>query len=154
MVLERWPIVLDAAACSLSALVPSYLGPDHPDPERRDALAYNDWSDLATDGAVFLNPPYLPAALLGQFLARAAETGRTGTPVVGLVPASTGTRWWWEHIVETGATVEFLRGRLSFTGPHATPGQSAPWASALIVWTKPGVHPTARSYETHNGRHD
>lgn len=133
-VLARWPVTLDAAACSVSALVPSYLGPDHPDPARKDALAFDDWAELAGDGVVYLNPPYLPAVLLGRFLARAAATGRAGSPVVGLVPASTGTRWWWEHVVETGAAVEFLRGRLAFTGPHATPGQCAPWSSALVVW--------------------
>lgn len=132
--LARWPVTLDAAACSVSALVPSYLGPDHPDPARKDALAFDDWAELAGDGVVYLNPPYLPAVLLGRFLARAAATGRAGSPVVGLVPASTGTRWWWEHVVETGAAVEFLRGRLAFTGPHATPGQCAPWSSALVVW--------------------
>lgn len=69
VVLSRWPIALDAAACSVSALVPAYLGPDHNDPARRDALAFEHWADLAADGVVYLNPPYLPSAVLGRFLA-------------------------------------------------------------------------------------
>ena len=87
---------------------------------------------------VFLNPPYLPSSLLGQFLSRAVATARAGVPVVGLVPATTGTAWWWNHVVDGGGQTEYLRGRLAFTGPHAKPGQCAPWASALVVWGGPG----------------
>lgn len=133
-VLDRWPVTLDAAACATSALVDNYLGLDHPNPDRRDALAFPHWADLAGDGVVFLNPPYLPSNLLGDFLTRAVATAHTGTPVVGLLPASTGTAWWWRHVVEPGARVEFLRGRLAFTGPHARPGQCAPWSSAIVEW--------------------
>lgn len=133
-VLTEWPIALDAAATADCALVPDYLGPDHDDPARRDSLVFDHWAGLAGVGAVWLNPPYLPSNHLAAFLARAAATAGAGATVVGLVPASTGTRWWWTHVVESGAQVEFLRGRLAFTGPHATPGQTAPWASALVVW--------------------
>ncbi len=135
--LDEWPIGLDAAACGPSALVPTYLGPDHPDPGRRDALAFAHWADLAPGGtAVWLNPPYTPAATLGQFLSRAVVTAHTGRTVVGLLPASTGTAWWWEHVIDAGAQIEFLRGRLSFGGPHAGAGRgtTAPWGSAIVVW--------------------
>lgn len=136
---RRWPLVLDAAATAQSKLAEAYLGLDHHDPDRRDALAYADWHSLAVDaggGVVWLNPPYLPAKLLDAFLVRAVVTAAAGTSVVGLVPASTGTRWWWTHIVDAGAHVEFLRGRLSFTGPYAEPtgGAVAPWACALVEW--------------------
>jgi len=134
-VLDTWPITLDAAACVDSRLVPNYLGPDHPDPARRDALAFNNWAQLAGGGVVWLNCPYSPAKLLSEFLERAVATARAGTPVVGLLPASTGAAWWWTHIVEPAADIEFLRGRLSFDGPHAaTSTGTAPWACALVTW--------------------
>jgi hypothetical protein len=117
--------------------VPSYLGLDHPDEARRDALAHPHWAALAgDDGAVWLNPPYTPATLLSTFLERAAATAAAGVPVIGLVPASTGAVWWWQHVVGAGAQVEFLRGRVSFVGPHST-GTPAPWASALTTWVPP-----------------
>lgn len=133
-VLDDWDITLDAAACSRSRLVENYLGLDHPEPTRRDALAFDDWAGHAGGGVVWLNPPYVPAATLSAFLARAVATAQSGVTVVGLVPASTGAGWWWTHVVEVGACVEFLRGRLAFTGPHADKGTPAPWACALVTW--------------------
>jgi hypothetical protein len=132
-VLERWDVTLDAAACQESRLVSNYLGLDNPESGRRDALEFDDWTDVAGGGVVYLNPPYLPAPTLDQFLATAVGTSLT-SPVVALLPASTGAGWWWRHVIEGGAQVEFLRGRLSFTGPHATTGHVAPWASALVIW--------------------
>lgn len=136
--LAEYPIALDAAACGTSTLVADhYLGLDHPDPDRRDALAFDSWAHLVpAGGAVWLNPPYVPVAVMSAFLHRAVATAADGVPVVGLVPASTGARWWWDHVVDAGADVEFLRGRLSFGGPHAAPGtaHTAPWASALVRW--------------------
>ena len=134
--LARWPLTLDAAARADNTLVPGYLGPDHPNPGRRDALRFEHWAALAGGGVVWLNPPYVPTVTLSRFLGRAVATARAGVPVVGLLPASTGARWWWEHVIGAGAEVEFLRGRLSFHGPHARPGgASAPWASALVLWS-------------------
>jgi hypothetical protein len=129
--LAEWDITLDAAACAQSRLVADYLGPDHVVPARRDALV-RDWHALAEGGAVYLNGPYTPS-LLRQFLAKAVETATQGTDVVGLVPASTDTRWWHDHVTSSGADVEFLQGRLRFGGPHAT-GGPAMFGSALLVW--------------------
>lgn len=150
-VLAGHEVVLDAAACAASRLVEEYLGPDHPNPGRRDALAFDDWHELAQTShlarsvsgengggaVVWLNAPFLPSKTLGEFLSRAVSTASAGTTVVGLVPSATGTRWWWDHVSEAGAEVEFLRGRLAFGGPHAGTGQAtvAPWACALITWS-------------------
>lgn len=133
-VLADYEVTLDAAASSVSALVPDYLGPDHRDPQRRDALAFDHWADLSRNGTVWLNPPYLPSQLLSSFLGRAVATAAAGSSVLALLPASTGAGWWWRHVVEGGGEVEFLRGRLSFDGPHASAGGPAPWASALVLW--------------------
>lgn len=128
---QRWHITLDAAASLESRVVPRYLGPDHPDPALRDALAV-EWSDQAAGGVVYVNPPYRPR-LLRLFLARAAATASQGTPVVALIPAATSTQWWAQHITGTGACADFLTGRLRFDGPHST-GGPAPFASALVEW--------------------
>lgn len=138
--LGAWRIGLDAAATLDSALVPNYLGPDHDDPNRRDALAWDDWSGLAPKGStVFVNPPYTPTGVLSAFLSKAVATADAGRPVVSLLPASTGAAWWWKHVADAGASVEFLRGRLAFGGPHAGQGRGsvAPWASALVEWLPP-----------------
>ena len=50
-----------------------------------------------------------------------------------LLPAKVGTGWWSEHVDEAGAEVEFLRGRLTYSGPHST-GNPAPFPSALVVY--------------------
>lgn len=114
-----------AAACDFSSLVPNnWLGPKHPDKSRRDATAYEDWSELTPPGSeVWVNPPYTPIPLLRQFLERAARTASKGTSVMVLVPASVGTNWWHELVLGAGAEVEFLKGRLAYTGPHS---QGAP----------------------------
>jgi hypothetical protein len=70
-VLARWPLSLDAAACEDNTLTLSYLGPDHVEPARRDALVFEHWADLAGGGVVWLNPPYVPTVTLSSFLCRA-----------------------------------------------------------------------------------
>jgi hypothetical protein len=129
--LERWPITLDAAATAESRIVEEYIGPDHPVRTRRDALT-TYWPDHAGEGVVWINPPYRPV-LLRRFLSKAVETATAGTPVVALIPASTGSIWWHENVVNVGAEVEFLQGRLRFGGPHSG-GGPAPFSSALVHW--------------------
>ena len=131
--LSEWNITLDAAATVPSRLVPAYFGPDHIDPERRDALAVAvSWAEYSGGGVVYLNPPYATLKLR-RFLSKAVETSRTGTQVVGLIPASTDTKWWQEYVTIPGAEIEFLVGRLRFGGPHAS-GNPAMFGSALVVW--------------------
>ena len=132
-VLQRWPITLDAAAEAANHLADEWLGPDHPNPHRRDALTYPHWADLADEGTVWLNPPYVPMHTLAAFTGVAAATARQGVTVVGLLPSFTDAKWWWANIVDEGATVDFLPQRLRFTGPHAK-GYNAPWPCALIIW--------------------
>lgn len=152
VVLARWPLKLDAAATSESTLVPDYLGPDHVDETRRNALAYRHWGDLVGPGDhIWLNPPYSPPGYLREFLQRAAATAQAGATVVGLLPAATGTEWWWDNVVDAGAEVEYLRGRVAYTGPHST-GQAPMWASAIVVWRGRSEHPRCPESQTAPGR--
>lgn len=133
--LARWPLTLDAAAEKDCHLVDDWLGLDHPDPARRDALAFDHWGLVPgyDGGVVWLNPPYRPRTTMSAFAAKAAATGAAGVPVVGLVPVSPDAAWWRDNITGTGAAVELLDRRLRFDGPHSR-GYQAPWPCALIVW--------------------
>ena len=139
---------MDAAASEASTAVPgNWLGPKHPEKARRDALAFGNWAALTPPGTnVWLNPPYYPPQLLRGFLERAVATAGEGVPVIALVPASTGTTWWHDLVVDVGASVEFLRGRLTFGGPHST-GGPAPWSSALVLYEVSSVLPNVSAGE-------
>ena len=140
---ESWDLVLDAAACPESTLVPeSWLGPKHPDPARRDALTFPDWTLLVGDSgaadrgraAVYLNPPYSPPRVLNRFLETAARTRDAGLTVVTLIPASVGSHWWHDLVIDAGAHVDIIRGRVHYTGPHSSAGTPAPWPSAFVTY--------------------
>ncbi|MFZ9976275.1 MAG: DNA N-6-adenine-methyltransferase [Candidatus Limnocylindrus sp.] len=120
---------LDAAALAGSAVAGEYLGPDHADPERRDALAA-PWNARH----VWLNPPY--SRQMPKWAAKvASEIHRPGGPdVIGvLVFARTDTAWW-STLWDVAAEVYFLRGRVSFlhpaTGQRVAP---APAPSAFVL---------------------
>lgn len=124
---------LDAAALSTNALCPDWLGPDHPNPHRRDALRWPDgWADVAHEagpgGWVFVNAPY--GVGLPLWSSRAADTAKNGVGCVGLLPARTDTRWWHRDVLGRGAETRFVKGRLHFNDG----GQPAPFASVLVIW--------------------
>jgi len=116
--------VLDAAALAASALCVEWYGPDHPDPERRDALV-RDWAVDSGGRPVWLNPPY--GRVIKQWVAKAEETMSRGGVVVCLVPARTDTAWWHDHCINK--QVRYLRGRLKFGNQK----NSAPFPSAVVV---------------------
>jgi phage N-6-adenine-methyltransferase len=118
---------LDAAANAANAKVESWLGPDHPEPRRRDALRRN-WHLDGPGGSVWLNPPY--GRTIGSFMAKARLESQHVT-VVCLVPVRTDTRWWHDHCA--GQEVEFLRRRLKFNGQ----AKDAPFPSAVVTMRPP-----------------
>lgn len=122
---------LDAAAEKHNRKVQNYLGPDHAEPGKRDALTA-DWS-----GSVWLNPPY-SRPHQGQFIVKAfKEWQAERCTVVMLLPARTDTRIFHSLIWSTElhrplsprVEVRFLKGRLKFgSSPNA-----APFPSMLVV---------------------
>ena len=85
-------------------------------------------------GNVRCNPPYDD---VGPWVAKAIESINTGeaSQVVMLLPARTCTRWFrmaWENCY----AVEFIHGRLNFTGPNSLDeGKApAPFPSVLMVF--------------------
>ena len=106
---------VDAAASRENALLPRYWDRD------ADALM-QDWTGLR----IYCNPPYT-AAVQDQFVRKAAE--RLAEVAVLLLPARTDTRRWHDWIFGVADDIEFLRGRLSFSGAGA-----ATFPSAIVTW--------------------
>lgn len=141
---------LDAAAIEGNRRTPLYLGPDHPQIERRDGRAH-PWV-----GATWCNPPYSAA---GEFAAQAQRQVERGVTSVLLVFARTDTAWWWRHVlgrdtatrerlpdVVCADEIRWRPGRITFLDPatgaarldkHGRP-QSAPAPSVAIVY-RPGL---------------
>ena len=109
---------------------------------QRDLAASEDntkcskYYDKSTDtlkkqwkGRCWLNPPYNN---IRPFLQKAYESSvENGATIVCLVPASTGTKWWWDYALK--GEIRFWPGRLQFTCGGKTTG-SAPFASAIIIY--------------------
>lgn len=82
-------------------------------------------------GLVFCNPPYSQMRLWAGRIARSAGVKRE---IIALVPARTDTGWWHTLAQARPHAVCFWRGRIKFNRPDGTPGQSAPFPSALLYF--------------------
>jgi site-specific DNA-methyltransferase (adenine-specific) len=131
---EHGPITLDAAAKSGDQVAEQWLGPDHPDPARRDALVFADWADLAVVSGdrphAFLNPPFGTRAR--AFVERAVATARAGVPVTAVLPARVDTAVFQDLVFPHASDVQFLRGRLRYGRGDGRPAEPAPFPTALI----------------------
>lgn len=99
---------------------------------------YSLW--LKWEGTCWMNPPY--GRTIGEWMRKAYDSFCYGATVVCLVPARTDTNWWHEYAMK--GTIEFLKGRLKFSGHK----NSAPFPSAVVIyddfkrmWTKPFDRP-------------
>lgn len=84
-----------------------------------------DW----TGERVFMNPPY--GREIGKWVQKAKESKAM---TVCLIPARTDTRWWHDYVIDSGAEVRFIKGRLKFGGSK----NSAPFPSALVIFNNLG----------------
>lgn len=83
--------------------------------QETDSLKQN-WS--AIPGWLWLNPPF---SNIGDWAKKCAEETQYGARILFLVPASTGSGWYWNH-VKPHAHVLHLRQRITFMGaPDAYP---------------------------------
>ena len=97
-------------------------------------------------GTVWMNPPY--DRTLKLWVAKAVSEVHCGNAkrVVALLPSSTGTPWWQEHVVtalmgEGGwspylADVQFLPGRQRFSWKGEPMKHVARFASVIVIWEK------------------
>lgn len=81
-------------------------------------------------GVVWCNPPY--GRQIKHWIKKAYESSLDGATVVMLIPARTDTAYWHEYVMR--GEVTFLRGRLKFIKPDGTPGDAAPFPSAVVVF--------------------
>jgi site-specific DNA-methyltransferase (adenine-specific) len=79
---------------------------------------------------VFMNPPY---SHLEKWTEKAYRESQNGALVVGLLPARTDTRWFWDWIWPDKSLVRFIKGRLKFGNGKG----SAPFPSMIVVWGLP-----------------
>ncbi|GHU59179.1 DNA N-6-adenine-methyltransferase of bacteriophage [Spirochaetia bacterium] len=80
------------------------------------------------DSRVFMNPPY--GSVLPKWVEKAYREYQEGSLVVGLLPARTDTRWFWDWIWPDKAQVRFIKGRLKFGDCKG----SAPFPSMIVIW--------------------
>lgn len=125
----EFDFVLDAAATIGNRKCEEYLGPDHSDPARRDALVvpWHVWSGPRR--VVWCNPPY--GRDVGQWVEKAVIESCMGATVVMLLPVRTDTRWWFRYALDADE-IRFLRGRLRFNAAG-----SAPFPSAVLIFRPP-----------------
>ena len=68
---KEFNFTLDAAALASSTLVPdNWYGPDHPEPDRRDAFT-RYWATDANGKPIWLNPPY--GRTIGEWMKKAND---------------------------------------------------------------------------------
>lgn len=91
---------------------------------------------------VFCNPPYSD---LSSWVKKAHEESLRGTLVVLLVPARTGSKWFWTHAVH--GEVRFLKRRVRFLLPDGTPAPSGAGFDSAIVILDRNREPTTRYWE-------
>jgi hypothetical protein len=72
-----------------------------------------DWEDRC-----FVNPPY-SAKLKAEFVKKAISEAKLGRHSVFLIPVSTSTVLFHEHILPNQVEIKFLRGRINFEGINA-----------------------------------
>ncbi len=71
-----------------------------------------DWHELATNGWLWLNPPF---GDIGAFAEKCAIESEKGARILMLVPASIGSNWFRAHVLRK-AMVFGLNPRMSFDG--------------------------------------
>lgn len=127
--LTELEFILDVASAAHAAKAPWFFD------AKANGLS-QDWAasvrQLAPENprrACFMNPPYSSP---GTWAAKAAETATSGVPVVGLLRASVGTKWFHAHCW-SAADVYLVRGRLAFTRPNV-PAAKANHDSIVVVW--------------------
>ena len=79
-------------------------------------------------GICWMNPPY--GREISLWVRKAYKSSlENGAVIVCLLPARTDTRWWHNYVIAYAQSVEFIKGRLRFSGKGP-----APFPSALVVF--------------------
>lgn len=117
---REFPFATDVCAHADNAKLPNYYD------KSIDALKQN-WT-----GVCWMNPPY--GRSIHKWVKKAYESAMAGATVVCLVPARTDTRWW-QNYCTRAAEIRFIKGRLKFTADRGKQEASAPFPSAVVIFT-------------------
>lgn len=127
----RYQFTLDGAASHENALLPAYstldgtfdkVGRGWYVRSWQDGLEY-PWGPLER---VWINPPY-GRGLLEPFVRKAATSAAL---VVALLPVRTDQFWFHEYVLNAGARITWLRGRVRYDGLKV----GAPFPSMIVTW--------------------
>ena len=139
---------VDAAADETDHLSEVWYGPGG---IHEDALEVPVWASPS-----FCNPPYLSGKAWEQWLEKFVEQAGLGMDIVALLPAKTGTEWWYKYVVMPRCNIFFLKGRVPFelsgmTKPSAPNHDSAvvhygSQSSGMVTWIdwKPKLVPVEK----------
>ena len=159
---DRWGFGLDAAATKDTAIRPSsgnarldYLGPDHGDPDRRDALGPLVWAsvDWPEGYPVFLNPPFSQTGGGLTAWVNACIAQATAGPVVAILPDTPSCRWFrraWESAYE----VTLFDGRVAFVPPPGVKTSSPTGGVVVFAWVPRVDGPARVRWESLPGRRE
>lgn len=80
----------------------------------------------------WMNPPY---SSIEPWTVKATEEAERGALVVALLPVRTDLGWFHRDVLDWGAEIRFLRGRLRFEHGNGLPmWATAPHPSMLVIW--------------------
>lgn len=98
---------------------------------KEDNCLTKDWS-----GNCFMNPPYGKGENgITNFVKKAyEESQKDANVVVGLLPAKTDTKWFWDW-VHGKAEIRFVKGRIRFEHEQGR-GGTPTFPSIIVIWTK------------------
>lgn len=96
-----------------------------------DNCLVHDWQKYKS---VFINPPY-DSKFQDKILEKSVSKSRSSTKIVLLIPARTDTKRWHEWIFPYASDIRFLRGRLKFETQGVTHENSAPFPSAVVIFS-------------------
>lgn len=123
---------LDLAASAENALVRLYLGPGG---LADDALT-TSWA-AHNVGPGFLNSPY-SAALIAQFIEKAALESDRGFTTVALTPFDPSTRWW--QWTRRATEIRAIPHRVGYLKADGTTKAGAMFPSCVVVFRpQPGI---------------
>jgi len=117
---------VDVCATMSTTKCTLWYGPDHPNPNHRDAF------DHLWKRPFFMNPPYSNKEKWLEYAIN--QSLAWGVPCIILIYAKTDTKWWHTYVTEHDfVKVYFQRGRIRFW-KNGKPGPSAaPYGSAWLV---------------------
>ena len=99
----------------------------------------NDGLLIEWGNSNYINPPY-SRELKEKFVIKAIEESKKGKLCVMLLPVSTSTKLFHDHILPNASDIRFIKGRIKFLGVN-TKGEyvtnKAPMHDSMIVIFKP-----------------